>query len=97
MSYIRACDSRPRSGQGAGWCVVISTRRRALGFPGRAINPDLPTLLSARSWRSGNSNPEPSACKAGALPVELLPQGVVVAVPDHPGAVPFEARSGPAA
>src|SRR2546430_4909478 len=27
-----------------------------------------------RSWRRGDSNPRPPACKAGALPVELLPR-----------------------
>ena len=35
------------------------------------------TVILRSQWRWGDSNPWPPACKAGALPTELHPQGVM--------------------
>jgi hypothetical protein len=34
-----------------------------------------------QKWRHGDSNPRHPACKAGALPTELYPQGLPVHLP----------------
>jgi hypothetical protein len=54
------------------------------------------SLDSARSyvqWRRRGSNPQPPACKAGALPVELRPQGVPTILPTSQGMYNHESAS----
>jgi hypothetical protein len=46
-------------------------------------------------WRIGESNPWPPACKAGALPIELIPQVVVREGIEPPASAISERRSGP--
>ena len=50
----------------------------ARAFPANWVKPPLPRLALEASitwWRMTGSNRRPPACKAGALPTELIPQG----------------------
>lgn len=49
-------------------------RGRPSGPAGVAVLPFGCSGLGARAWRRPDSNGQPSACKAGALPVVLLPR-----------------------
>ena len=53
----------------------------------RGVDPPALSVLMRGNqwWRCGESNPGPPACKAGALPTELHPQGLMVG---HPGLEP---------
>ena len=68
--------TRPQCGIGTTLCVTLDART----WP-----PSLPTgnraafaQRDAQWWRMTGSNRRPPACKAGALPAELIPQNTVV-------------------
>ena len=70
---------------------TLSRRRLLLGFQrtssgvgstpgeGREFYVELPHFVKSRCgrWSVRGSNPRPPACKAGALPAELTPRGVI--------------------
>ena len=63
--------------------VIAASKRRVCGkgdLNGSLIRDKCPTALksshaSSMQWRRRGSNPQPPACKAGALPIELRPRG----------------------
>ena len=54
-----------------------------LNFCGRTL-----ASFNNRSWRRRGSNPQPPACKAGALPIELRPLGGVAGLSHQSPAIP---------
>lgn len=60
-------------------------RTRGLPLFRRAL---VPTELPRHTWRNGESNPGPPACKAGALPAELYPRARCAALTPPAGLEP---------
>nr|ABM53547.1 conserved hypothetical protein [uncultured beta proteobacterium CBNPD1 BAC clone 578] len=59
------------SSPGIAWFLANMNTHRALMFA---------SVVTLRWWRMTGSNRRPPACKAGALPAELIPQSRIKAV-----------------